>query len=279
MVPPMLDADLQEWSIQNMRIQVVTPCHNEEAFLPKLVDAMKKQERISDSWIIVDDRSEILTSALLVDVASSIDWIKYIRKSSSPLPDEDASFQSFQFGLQFPLSESDNFDLIMKLDADTLLPENYFRTMIKRFEEDLCLGIASGICRGEVWDKSHPRGNNRIYRPACLKQIPFPESGLGWDTVDEIFARKNGWNVRAFPDVVVEHLRPRHNVLSYRYEQGMISNYLGYPLWFSIGRAAKISWQTGLKQGWAYLKGYHSNIYGSASLDIRRMVRKVKHPW
>lgn len=161
----------------------------------------------------------------------------------------------------------------MKLDADTTLPLDYCEKILQRFESDPSLGIASGICAGEPVLQSHPRGNNRIYRRECWEQIRFPESGLGWDSLDEIYARLNGWQTRAFPDIVCEHRRSKLPDANYRFYQGKLSRHLGYYWWFVLGRSAKMVISSGLVPSLSYLGGYARGGLGAVDSEIRRAVQ------
>jgi cellulose synthase/poly-beta-1,6-N-acetylglucosamine synthase-like glycosyltransferase len=39
----------------------------------------------------------------------------------------------------------DTYDIIVKLDADLILPNNYFETIVKHFEENPTTGMAGGF--------------------------------------------------------------------------------------------------------------------------------------
>jgi cellulose synthase/poly-beta-1,6-N-acetylglucosamine synthase-like glycosyltransferase len=42
-------------------------------------------------------------------------------------------------------NSDDTYDIIVKLDADLILPNNYFETIVKHFEENPTTGMAGGF--------------------------------------------------------------------------------------------------------------------------------------
>src|SRR5262249_8904854 len=84
--------------------------------------------------------------------------------------------------------------VVVKLDADVSFAEGYFETLVREFERDSSLGIASGDCleeRDGQWrtmhvTEGHARGATRAYRWKCLCELlPLPER-MGWDSIDEL---------------------------------------------------------------------------------------------
>jgi len=221
------------------------------------------------SWVIVDDESSDATLDLASQVALKHDWVRVIeRKKEHGL--YDGSFRAFIFGVN---SLQDDWDYLMKLDADTVLPANHIEQLVSKFQSDRSLGVASGVCLGEPGVASHPRGNNRMYRRECWKQISFPKDGWGWDTVDELFARLNGWKTEAFSEIVCTHLRPMLPDTEYRFHQGRLSRHLGYYWWFILGRSAKMVFSHGVMASLAFLAGYVKGGLGSVDDQVKQAVR------
>jgi hypothetical protein len=110
----------------------------------------------------------------------------------------------------------DTYDIIVKLDADLILPNNYFETIVKHFEENPTTGMAGGFAyiekNGEVLenltDKDHIRGAFKAYRKACFKQMGGLKAAMGWDTVDELLSTFYGWKVVTDARLIVKHLKP-----------------------------------------------------------------------
>ena len=251
------------------KIAVVTPAHNEGENINLVAANMLGQTLRPTSWTIVDDESSDATLELARKVALKHDWVTVLQRKREP-GTYDGSFRAFIFGVN---SLQSDWDYLMKLDADTVLPANHIEQLISKFQSDQTLGIGSGVCLGEPGVFSHPRGNNRMYRCECWKEISFPEDGWGWDTVDEVFARLNGWRTEAFGEIVCTHLRPKLLDAKYRFHQGRLSRHLGYYWWFMLGRAVKVVLSSGPLASLAYLAGYARGGLGSVNQNVRKAVK------
>ena len=220
-------------------------------------------------WIIVDDASSDGTFQAARRLGEARTWVRVLHHDHEG-GSYDASFRAFKFGVD---QIGTGWDFLMKLDADTAIPPDHIEQLITKFEADRSLGIASGVNVGEPGISSHPRGNNRMYRRKCWEVVNFPEDGWGWDTVDEIFARLNGWKTNAFTDIVCTHSRSRLPDPHYRFHQGRLSRHLGYYWWFTVGRASKVALSSGPLASLAYLAGYTRGGLGSVDVNVRKAVK------
>jgi hypothetical protein len=101
------------------------------------------------------------------------------------------------------------------MDADVLLPPDYFATLLAHFQAQPRLGIASGktynLQQGKwVLERiadSHVTGACKTYRSACLREMGGLIPILGWDILDVAQARRHGWHTRSFRDLPIFHLR------------------------------------------------------------------------
>src|SRR5690606_9745077 len=115
----------------------------------------------------------------------------------------------------------DDYDFIVKMDADIILPNSYFEKVAKIFSTDAKIGIAGGFAyeqdKNGEWklnhpmDKDHLRGAFKAYRKRCFKAIGGLKTAMGWDTVDELLAQYNGFNIYTDSHLQVKHLRPLGN--------------------------------------------------------------------
>jgi len=250
-------------------VMVVTPAHNEEDSLNIVADSVFAQTLLPTEWIIVDDASTDGTLDVAKKLAESRAWVKVVHHDHEE-GSYDASFKAFKFGAD---QVGADWHFLIKLDADTRLPADHIERLIAKFEADRLLGIASGVNAGEPGIFSHPRGNNRMYRRECWGKISFPKDGWGWDSVDEIFARLNGWKTNAFTDIVCQHLRSRLPDAYYRFHQGRLSGHLGYYWWFVFGRSTKILFSSGPLASIAYLAGYLRGPLGPIDRRLEQAVR------
>ena len=202
-----------------MNILIITPACNEELHLDSLINSMLGQSIVPQEWIIVDDGSIDGTSNVIQQAAIKYDWIKYLRKEKSSLRSPGKSvMDTFYFGFQN--KHINNYDIIMKLDADLVLPSDYIQTIIYNFQSNPKIGICGGVCTMNIGNKyfvenetnieDHVRGAIKAYRRECFEDINGLVRSMGWDTIDEHNARYKGWQVLVLPNLHVLHQRSTH---------------------------------------------------------------------
>jgi len=105
----------------------------------------------------------------------------------------------------------------MKLDGDIEMAPGYLRELIERFEADPQLGLAGGVLDEPTLDggmrriqipRVHVHGALKLYTRECFEAIDGVQERLGWDTIDETYARMRGFKVWSFTDLVSIHHRP-----------------------------------------------------------------------
>ena len=66
------------------RLLLISPVHNEEAYLELVADAVARQTRPPDLWVVVDDRSTDRTSEILAKLAERIDFLEIVNTAKLP---------------------------------------------------------------------------------------------------------------------------------------------------------------------------------------------------
>jgi hypothetical protein len=157
--------------------------------------------------------------------------------------------QAFQKGFE---TLDENYDIIVKLDADLIFPPNYFETVIKHFQSDSKIGMVGGFCYIEkngdwvlenLTDKDHIRGALKAYRKETFQQIGGLKPAMGWDTVDELLCKFYNWKVVTDESLHVKHLKPtgaNYNKTA-RYKQGEAFYTLGYSFFITAIASAKLA--------------------------------------
>ena len=198
-----------------MRIYIVIPAHNEEAFLAETLGSLISQTFLPKKIVVVDDNSSDGTAQMVADFSLKYPFVSLEKNSSTPthLPGSKV-INAFYKGYN---SLDENFDIICKFDADLIFPENYLERIVSHFSSDPHVGMSGGFCqinRHERWelenltDKDHIRGALKAYRKECFLQIGKLRPSMGWDTVDELLAQYHGWKVRTDEELLVKHLKP-----------------------------------------------------------------------
>jgi poly-beta-1,6-N-acetyl-D-glucosamine synthase len=257
----------------NQRLLIVSPVRNESAHLERVVRAVAAQTRRPDVWVVVDDGSTDDTRAVLERLASRYEFMTVI-DAPTGVPDgardrlaAAAAPRAFNLGLHSVDWQS--FTHIAKLDGDTELPSSYFELLLNHFARRPGLGLAGGV-RRELVDghevlervptRHHVPGALKCYTRACFEAIGGMHERLGWDTIDEVYARMRGFETQTFTELVAVHHRPWGSAdgqLRGRARHGRCAYIVHYPLPWALLRAVKTAGSRPLGlSGLAYLFGY-----------------------
>lgn len=249
-----------------MRYYIIIPAHNEAAFIGLTLQSLVSQSVLPAKVVVVNDNSTDATEEIVLDFAEKHPWISLVNKTSEAihLPGSKV-IQAFLKGFE---TLDNNYDLIVKVDADLIFPENYFETIIKHFENDKRIGMVGGFAYIEkngdwilenLTDKDHIRGAFKAYRKACFEQIGGLQPAMGWDTVDELLCKFYNWKVITDESLKVKHLKPtgaNYNQAS-RYKQGEAFYTLGYGFFITTVASLKLAMRKGKPLLFLdYLKGF-----------------------
>jgi hypothetical protein len=133
-----------------------------------------------------------------------------------------------------------DMDYVLICGADNVVPPEFFEVLSKRMKTNPKLVIASGRCKGEPYNKNHPRGT-RVVGANFWRRI----NGLlypvvpGWESWLCFKAAQLGYEVRAFRDVVTEPQRPTKSVyvsVATARSRGESMYALGYDWIYALGR-------------------------------------------
>jgi len=233
-----------------MNFYIVIPAHNEEAFIALTLQSLVSQTLLPKKVVVVNDNSTDKTAEIVSAFAKENPFITLVNKTSDAihLPGSKV-IQAFLKGFK---TLDDAYDIIVKLDADLILPANYFERIASIFEKDATVGMAGGFAYIEkngdwilenLTDKDHIRGAFKAYRKECFEQIGNLKPAMGWDTVDELLSKFNGWKVVTDSSLIVKHLKPtgaNYNKTA-RYKQGEAFYTLGYGFFITAIASAKLA--------------------------------------
>lgn len=220
-----------------MNYIIIIPAYNEEAFIALTLQSLIKQTVLPAKILVVNDSSTDKTEENILEFAKKHPFISLVNKTSDAihLPGSKV-IQAFQKGLE---SVKEDFDIIVKADADLIFPPNYFETIIQHFQSDDKIGMVGGFAyleKNGQWilenltDKDHIRGAFKAYRKDCFMQIGGLKPAMGWDTIDELLCKFYKWKVVTDETLKVKHLKPtgaNYNKAA-RYKQGEAFYSLGY---------------------------------------------------
>ena len=229
---------------------LVIPTYNEEAFIGLTLQSLISQTVLPSKIVVVNDNSTDKTAEIVLAFAKENPYIELVNKTSENihLPGSKV-IQAFQKGFE---TLDENYDLIVKIDADLIFPPNYFETIINHFQSDSRIGMVGGFCYIEkngdwvlenLTDKDHIRGALKAYRKETFQQIGGLKPAMGWDTVDELLCKFYNWKVVTDESLHVKHLKPtgaNYNKKA-RFKQGEAFYTLGYGFWITAIASAKLA--------------------------------------
>ncbi len=235
-----------------MKYVVIIPAYNEAKYIKHTLRSITQQSLLPSYIVVVNDNSTDETAAIIQKFNQDYPWIKLIHKDSKQihLPGSKV-IQAFNFGLA-TITDINSFDVIVKLDADLILPTNYFEEVSKEFQQNKKVGMVGGMAlieKNNQWiienltDKDHIRGAFKAYRKECFEQIGGLKPAMGWDTVDELLCRYYEWEIIVREDLQIKHLKPTGAQYdkTARYKQGEAFYCLHYGFLLTLIASTKLA--------------------------------------
>ncbi|WP_335965991.1 glycosyltransferase family A protein [Galbibacter sp. PAP.153] len=199
-----------------MNYYIVIPAHNEESFLKHTLESIACQTLLPKRVVVVNDNSTDATETIIDTFAQQHAYITKLNVTSTKehMPGSKV-VNAFNKGLAVL---DDEYGFLVKLDADLILPDTYFETIARIFNQQPHVGIAGGFAYEQTnngtWKLNHPMGNDHVrgafkaYTKDCYKAIGGLRCAMGWDTVDELLARYHDFEIYTATSLKVKHLRP-----------------------------------------------------------------------
>ncbi len=226
---------------------LITPAYNEEINLPDLISSVVNQKRLPYRWVIVNDGSNDLTGLLAKNAACIHDFIRVIELKREKINTYySRKIHAFNQGLKSIKDQNIEYSFIGNLDADIVLPSNYYESMIFELNKNEKLGIVGGSYKykdgtTEIWGGNYIPGPIMFFRKKCFDEIGGyrPLRYGAEDTLACIIAEEKGWIVKYIPEHCVTQNRIRgtvgySNSLSAKFHQGIGEFDIGYHPLFSF---------------------------------------------
>lgn len=225
---------------------LVTPVKNEEKTIEVTIQSVINQTLLPQEWVIVSDQSTDTTDDIVQRYAVDHRFINFVRLQGK----QERSFASVVHVTEAGVKalKSKNHEYVGLLDADVCFGPDYYETLLKRFSIDPNLGLAGGVVVDVVEGKvikgrqymENVAGATQFFRKECFKSlgglVAIPEGG--WDAITCVVARANGFRTATFPDLRMEHLKPRNvsqgNIASRYWQLGIREYALGYHPLFEV---------------------------------------------
>jgi len=219
---------------------IITPVKNESTHLLRLAKNVEEQLLKPKIWVIVDDCSYDGTDEKIRYLERNLDYVKGVFLKHCDLYDPVNRYGAIvRYGINYIQTAMPSLfkelDYIGILDADILLPRNYYKTIINLMNNVSNLGIASGLFYEIVPSKGNRIklryyhgviGGAMVIRKHCLVDIGGFPSYPAPDIIAMLKAVKRGWKLGISKSTYAVHLRPR----SYKTHRvsGKIAYRVGY---------------------------------------------------
>lgn len=256
----------------NQRLLVVSPVRDEARHLEVVARAVAAQTRPPDTWVLIDDGSSDATPEIIARLARRLPFVSVARASPRTRAARDrlaTAAEATAFNTALAGVPWRGYTHVSKLDGDIELPPRYYELLLDSFAADPRLGLAGGMLLERTpggWrldpvpSEYHVRGALKCWSRECLEAIGGIQERLGWDTLDEVYARMHGYRTRSLPELVAKHHRPlasADGILRGRARHGCTYYVLRFPAPWAAARALKAALERprGLS-GIAFIGGY-----------------------
>ena len=215
-----------------MKFLLIIPTHNEEKNILFTLKSLQQQTFQDFFCVIVNDGSTDKTKEIVEEfISHQLSTVNYQLQNLDFSQHEPGAkvVRTFNKGLES--ADLKDFDVICKFDADIIFPSDYLMKLNAIYETNPKAGMVSGLVKikksifenklafdfkdeKHQWkfenlsSKNHVRGPIKSYRKECFLEMNGLRPVLGWDNIDVMLAKKNGWEILTIKDLWVKHLRP-----------------------------------------------------------------------
>ena len=226
---------------------LITAARNEEAYIAGTIESVITQTILPKKWVVVSDGSTDGTDKIVNDYSIICDFIQLIRVDGN---NRKANFASKVNAINVGYQQVRNltYDFIGNLDADVTFESDYYESILRKFQQSPRLGIAGGFIHERSGEHFKSRQFNyagsvagaiQLFQRECYEAIgghlPIKTGGEDWAT--EVMARMKGWEVEAFPEIIVYHHKQSkvaRGTLRESIRQGLMDYSLGSHPFFEI---------------------------------------------
>jgi glycosyltransferase involved in cell wall biosynthesis len=214
-----------------LKYVALTSGRNEEKFIRKTIEAVLSQDLAPEVYVVVDDGSTDKTAEILLE------YNVHVLRLNNPRHKTRGVNLAWALnrGIKKVTKLVPDWDYLLKIDADSVLPCNYFSSLLEKFDRDPHLGITSGTPYDEkVW-RGRASDGGKIYRRKCWEAIGHFTPGNAFDTLALIQAKQFGWKVESFPEIKYTQLRTwKRENLNRWILSGRSRYFLGFPPWHTF---------------------------------------------
>ena len=133
----------------NSNYILITPIKNEESYVPLHAESILSQSKLPSAWVFVDGGSGDNTVPFIQKLSEKYSWIhvkpqENFSDSGGHINFSYAVWEGYKFLDEYCKQNNVDYDFVAKLDADTIVSNNFFEYLLARCNEDPKLGCVSG---------------------------------------------------------------------------------------------------------------------------------------
>ncbi|MGN7205246.1 glycosyltransferase family 2 protein [Pedobacter sp. SAFR-022] len=253
-----------------MQLLIITPFKNEANSILKTMDSIVRQTMHPVKWLLIDDGSDDESPRMVQEYQAKYPFIHYHRRqgASAQRATGNNVVDVFNAGLKVADELGLQWDLVGKMDADLVIDrDDYLEFIVRKFDEYPKLGIASGVIYTlsntgkKIYESPyrwHTQGQTKFYRRNTLEAMGGLKPFKGWDGIDNILARGNGYITEKFFEQEILHLYPTQTRMAEGgFKKGLkreATEYrnMGYPFYMYFFKTLKLIKERGIYPGILY---------------------------
>jgi len=194
-------------NLVNSKYVVVSTVRNEINLIDHSLKSVLNQSLPPILYVIVDDSSTNGTSTKLDDFVKNNKRTILIKLGIERYHVSGYNqVIAFNIGVNYATKNID-WDYLLKVDSDTVLPRNYVKSLFSKMEEDHRIGICAGQPIGENIRLSRVTDAARLIRHECWDEIKGYDTIVAFDSHAVIKAKSLGWKTRTFKNIKFVELR------------------------------------------------------------------------
>ncbi|HEX6913390.1 MAG TPA: glycosyltransferase family A protein [Longimicrobium sp.] len=196
-----------------MRHVAIVPARNEERFITPTLESLLGQTEPPDRVYVVDDGSSDGTAGIVLGFAARDPRVVLVRREQRRERRMGGGVVD-AFNAAYALCRGEPFTYVSKLDADQVLPPDYFARVLGFLDAHPDWATTGGVPYEPVagmqvrWrmPATHVPGSLKTIRKDVFDRMGGFVPVLGWDIVDGVKMRSMGYRT-GYLDLPVEHLR------------------------------------------------------------------------
>ncbi|MFX1253995.1 MAG: glycosyltransferase family 2 protein [Promethearchaeota archaeon] len=260
--------------MQDTKVACLICARNEERYITKTLDVLFQQQHPPSLVVVVDDGSTDATPRILQEYQRKESRLHIIYRKNRGFSALGTFLMAYTYNSGFKYIQQQDYDFVLIIGADTILPPSYIKSLLEKFREDNQLGLISGINPGQPRSKLHAAGAGRMIRAPIFRAMNLLPIIYGWESYEEVFTFACGYKVRNFPEIPFEVQRlggAGHSRSYYGWGKGMRE--LGYPFLYTLARVVSNARKGLWKRALFMWRGYTSKT------KIPPEIRPVRQYW